>query len=48
MSEYAGMLIDELTMIMKDQCFGGKYGMIPEIACARLGQGAPIIGAANL
>ena len=48
MSEYAKELVEPLTKIMKEQCFGGKYGKIPEIACAGLGEGAPIIGAANL
>ncbi len=48
MSDYAPALINELTMIMKDQCFGGRHGMIPDIICAKLGQEAAIIGAANL
>ena len=49
MSEYAKELIEPLTMMMmKEQCYGGKHGMIPEIACAGLGKAASIIGAANL
>lgn len=49
MSEYAKELIQPLTMMMmKEQCYGGKHGMIPEIACAGLGKAASIIGAANL
>ncbi|MBQ9157973.1 MAG: hypothetical protein IJ136_01385 [Erysipelotrichaceae bacterium] len=35
-------------MMMEDQCFGGKYGKIPQIATAKLGKEAGIIDAANL
>ena len=47
--KYAKELIEPLTMMMmKEQCYGGKHGMIPEIACAGLGKAASIIGVANL
>ena len=48
LSDYAIYLIPQLQMMMEDQCFGGKYGKIPQIAVAKLGKEAGIIGAANL
>ena len=48
MTEYAAFLIDDLKKIMQEQCFGGRHGMIPDIACAKLGKEAAIIGAASL
>jgi len=48
MSAHAAELIPELKMIMDEQCFGGRYGMVPEIVPALLGREASIIGAANL
>lgn len=48
MSEYADIFIPQLNEIMKEQCFGGAHGMIPEIKAARLGKHAAIIGAAGL
>ena len=48
LSNYAVCLIPQLQMMMEDQCFGGKYGKIPQIATAKLGKEAGIIGAANL
>lgn len=48
MSQYAEYLIKPLKIMMEDDAFGGKYGMIPEIAAAKLGSNAGIIGAANL
>ena len=34
--------------MMERDCFGGRHGMIPEIAVAELGSSAGMIGAANL
>jgi predicted NBD/HSP70 family sugar kinase len=48
MSAYADALIPEIRKMMEDDCFGGKYGMIPEIGVAELGDEAGMIGAANL
>ncbi len=48
MSGYADALIPELRRMMEEDCFGGKYGMIPEIGVAELGEDAGVIGAANL
>lgn len=47
-SKYADALIPKLEQSMKQNVFGGKHGMIPEIAQAQLGNHAGIIGAANL
>ncbi|MBP3853272.1 MAG: ROK family protein, partial [Erysipelotrichaceae bacterium] len=47
-SEYAPLLIPQLKQWMKRDVFGGKHGMIPEIAVAQLGNHAGLIGAANL
>ena len=48
MSGYADAPIPELRRMMEEDCFGGKYGMIPEIGVAELGEDAGVIGAANL
>ena len=48
MSDYVHELIPQLNMIMESQCFGGKHGKIPQIAAAKLGKEAGVIGAANL
>ena len=48
MSAHADALIPEIRKMMEDDCFGGTYGMIPEIGVAELGDEAGMIGAANL
>ncbi len=48
MSAYADALIPEIRKMMEDDCFGGTFGMIPEIGVAELGEDAGVIGAANL
>ena len=47
-SEHADVLLDPIRKMMKEDCFGGPHGMIPEIAVAELGTNASMIGAANL
>jgi len=47
-SERADVLLDPIRKMMKEDCFGGPHGMIPEIAAAELGTNASMIGAANL
>ena len=47
-SEHADVLLDPIRKMMKEDCFGGPHGMIPEIAAAELGTNASMIGAANL
>lgn len=47
-SEHASVLLEPIRKIMKEDCFGGPHGMIPEIAVAELGMNASMIGAANL
>lgn len=41
-------LTKPLTDMMKENCFGGEKGEIPEIAIAELGNQAGMIGAASL
>ena len=41
-------LMKPLTAIMKEECFGGEKGELPEIAIAALGNKAGMIGAASL
>lgn len=41
-------LTKPLTAIMKEGCFGGDKGELPEIAIAALGNKAGMIGAASL
>ncbi len=48
MSDYAGDMIEPLREMLQSDCFGGANGLVPEIAVARLGSYAGIIGAANL
>ena len=48
MSTYAKDLIEPLTDILKEDCFGGIHAPIPKIAIAELGSNAGMIGAANL
>ena len=47
-SEHADVLLEPIRKMMKEDCFGGPHGMIPEIAVAELGTNASMIGAANL
>jgi len=47
-SEHADVLLELIRKMMKEDCFGGPHGMIPEIAVAELGTNASMIGAANL
>ena len=48
MSAYLQNLIEPLTDILQDDCFGGANAPIPKIAIAELGSDAGMIGAANL
>ena len=48
MSAYAPAMTEAIREMMKNDCFGGIHGMIPEIAVAELGSNAGMIGAANL
>lgn len=48
MSVYAEDLIEPLSDILKEDCFGGVHAPIPKIAIAELGSNAGMIGAANL
>ena len=48
MSAYAPAMTEAIREMMKNDCFGGVHGMIPEIAVAELGSNAGMIGAANL
>ena len=48
MSAYADKLIDPIKDMMKEDCFGGRTSLVPEIAIAQLGSNAGMIGAANL
>lgn len=48
MSAYVPAMTEALREMMKNDCFGGVHGMIPEIAVAELGSNAGMIGAANL
>lgn len=41
-------LLDALKKRVGKLCFGGENGQLPEIVCAKLGNDAGIIGAANL
>lgn len=47
-SDHAEELLEPIRKMMKEDCFGGPHGMIPEIAVAELGKDASVIGAANL
>ena len=47
MSNYIGKLIEPIRRAMRENCFGGDSGMIPEIVTAELGSNAGMIGAAN-
>lgn len=47
-SSHADRLIQHLTETARQESFGGRHGMIPEIRTAELGKNAGIIGAANL
>ena len=48
MSAYADKLIEPIKDMMKEDCFGGASSLVPEIATAKLGGQAGLIGAANL
>ena len=48
MSAYADKLIEPIKDMMKEDCFGGVSSLVPEIAIAKLGSNAGVIGAANL
>ena len=48
MSAYADKLIEPIKLMMKEDCFGGASSSVPEIATAKLGGLAGLIGAANL
>jgi predicted NBD/HSP70 family sugar kinase len=48
LSEYAEEMTGPVREMMERDCFGGRHGMIPEIAVAELGSSAGMIGAANL
>ena len=48
MSEYVPYFLDEIREKMKNECFGGSNGMIPELQVAQLGDLAGVIGAASL
>lgn len=48
LSDFAPVLTGPVREMMKRDCFGGVHGNIPEIAAARLGTNAGMIGAANL
>ena len=48
LSEYAEEMTGPILEMMERDCFGGRYGMIPEITVAELGSRAGMIGAANL
>ena len=48
LSEHAGEMTGPIREMMERDCFGGRHGMIPEIAVAELGSSAGVIGAANL
>ena len=48
LSDFAENLTGPVREMMKRDCFGGIHGNIPEIAAAKLGTNAGIIGAANL
>ena len=48
LSDFAPVLTGPVREMMKRACFGGVHGNIPEIAAARLGTNAGMIGAANL
>ena len=48
MSEHAQEMTGPIREMMESDCFGGRHGMIPEIAVAELGRSAGMIGAANL
>ncbi len=47
-SEYAERLLPSLEKMMREDCFGGAGSSIPDLAVARLGDKAGIIGAAML
>ena len=47
-SDYADKLIPDLEKMVKEDSFGGEHTAIPDIAAARLGGNAGIIGAAML
>lgn len=44
----SGKIIEEINKNLEGQCFAGKYGNIPEVRIAELGNQAGMIGAANL
>jgi mannose-6-phosphate isomerase class I/predicted NBD/HSP70 family sugar kinase len=48
MSEYADILKPAVEKMIKEESFGGKHGMVPEVAGAVLGDSACLIGAASL
>lgn len=48
LSDFAEDLTGPVREMMIRDCFGGIHGNIPEIAAAKLGTNAGIIGAANL
>lgn len=48
LSDFVPVLTGPVREMMKRDCFGGVHGNIPEIAAARLGTNAGMIGAANL
>ena len=48
MSTYADQLIPDVKKMIREDSFGGEYGMIPELEVAQLGDDACMIGAANL
>ncbi len=48
LSEQIPCFLEEIREMMKEECFGGSNGMIPELEAAQLGDRAGVIGAANL
>lgn len=48
LTEQASALIEPLSEIVKNGCFGREQGELPELEVAVLGQNAGVVGAANL